>query len=75
MEYMQRQHTVAGHSRNELVYVRLPPPLGRLHWSARTTAVGCTVTEPEAPEPQNPEQYLSHALSVLRNSSMLCTIA
>ena len=41
MEYMQRRHSVTGHSPNELVFateVRLPPPVGELHWAAQTAS-------------------------------------
>jgi transposase InsO family protein len=61
MEYMQRRHSVTGCSPNELVFateVRLPPPIGALHWAAQAAAVTGTVPEPSAPLPQDTAQYL-----------------
>ena len=48
------------YSPNELVFateVRLPPPVGELHWVARTAAVSPDVV-PSGPLTQTPETYL-----------------
>ena len=45
MEYMQRRHSVTGCSPKYLVYahqLRLPPPIGELHWDATMAALAPT---------------------------------
>jgi hypothetical protein len=63
MEYMQRRHTVTGYTPNELVFatqVRLPPPVGALHWSAQAATLHSNLSEPSTlPQPQDPKQYLA----------------
>ena len=77
MEYMQRRHSTTGYSPNELVFateVRIPPPVGELHWVARTAAVSPDVV-PSGPLTQTPESYLRTPHSVPKGSTIKCTIA
>ena len=51
MEYMQRVHSATGYSPNRLVFAvqpRLPPPVGALHWNARSAS-----SRAAAPTPQS----------------------
>ena len=68
----------SGYSPNELVFateVRLPPPVGELHWVARTAAVSPDVV-PSGPLRQTPESYLedrSQRAQELYNNCLLYT--
>jgi hypothetical protein len=62
MECTQRRHSVPGHSPNEQTFateVRLPPPIGALHWAAQAAAVAGTVPAPSDPLPQTTVYYLA----------------
>ena len=71
MEYMQRRHSTTGYSPNELVFateVRLPPPVGELHWVARTAAISPDVV-PSGPLTQTPESVSIYRLISMYNGS------
>ena len=78
MEYMQRRHSTTGYSPNELVFATeapLPPPVGELHWTARTGAIIPDVLVRSGPLTQTPGHYLRTAHSVPKSHIIKYMIA